>query len=298
MNSLFKTTAKKLAPDFFTLLQILWVYKKRLGVFPNIIHPRTFNEKIQYRKLHDRRPLLTLLVDKYGARDYVEEKIGKHVLPKLLFVTENPSDIPFDALPARFVVKPTHGAGWVFVVTDKQSIDRAAIVRTCHSWLSQNFYNWTREWAYRDVKPRIIVEEFIGGQDGSIPMDYKFFVFGGKIAFVQVDIGRFKDLRRNLYDTAWNKLPVALDFPNSTEEIPRPPNLEAMIDCARALADGIDFVSVDLYDTNGKVYFGEFTLAPGHGYVRFRPKTFDKYLGSLWDISSVKRLGGNRGSLP
>ncbi|MDE2228387.1 MAG: glycosyl transferase [Alphaproteobacteria bacterium] len=285
MYSLLKTTAKELAPDLYTLLRIMWSYKKSLGVFPNLIHPKTFNEKIQYRKLHDRRPLLTLLVDKYGAREYVAGKIGEQALPKLLFVTENPSDIPFGALPDKFVVKPTHGAGWVCIVTNKQSADTAEIVRKCNFWMNQNYYNWTREWAYRDVKPRIIVEEFIGDETGAVPIDYKLFVFAGKVAFIQVDIGRFKDLRRNIYDTTWNRIDVVLDYPNSPDEIPRPPHLETMIGYAQVLAEGIDFVSVDLYDTNEKVYFGEFTLAPGHGFVRFCPKKFDDYLGSLWRIS-------------
>lgn len=286
MHRSLKRVANELAPDFYTLIRTLRQYKKQLGVFPNVVNPRTFNEKIQYRKLRDRRPLLTLLVDKYSVRDYVAKKYGAQVLPKLLFVTETPSDIPFDTLPDRFVVKPTHGAGWVSIVTDKRSIDPAEIIRQCNFWLSQNYYDWTREWAYRDVKPRILVEEFIGAEDGTIPIDYKFFVFGGKIALVQVDIGRFKNLRRNIYDTAWRRIDVALDFPNSLDDVPRPPHLDAMIDCARILAEGIDFVSVDLYDTNGKVYFGEFTLAPGHGFMRFSPKTFDDYLGGLWTLPS------------
>ncbi len=284
MYGLLKKTVKEFTPDLYTLLYTLWRYKRELGVFPRLIHPKTFNEKIQYRKLHDRRPLLTLLVDKYRAREYVAKKIGENVLPRLLFATQYPADIPFDALPDRFVVKPSHGAGWVFVVADKRSIDAAEIVRQCEFWLGQNYYNWTREWAYKNVKPRILVEEFIGGQDGTIPIDYKFFVFGGEIAFVQVDIGRFKNLRRNIYDTAWNKIDVTLDHPNSADEIPRPPHLATMIEYARVLAGDIDFVSVDLYDTNGKVYFGEFTLAPGHGFVRFEPKSFDEYLGGLWRI--------------
>jgi TupA-like ATPgrasp len=285
MYGLLKTTAKKVAPDLYTLLHIMWSYKKQLGVLPNIINPKTFNEKIQYRRLHDRRQLLTLLVDKYGAREYVARKIGKQVLPKLLFVTENPSDIPFSALPDRYVVKPTHGAGWVCVVTNKQSVDTVEIVQKCNFWMSQNFYNGTRDWAYRDVKPRIIVEEFIGDEVGAVPIDYKLFVFAGKVALIQVDIGRFKDLRRNIYDTSWNRINVALDYPNSPDEIPRPTHLQTMIDHAHVLAEGIDFVSVDLYDTNGRVYFGEFTLAPGNGFVHFRPKEFDEYLGGLWKMS-------------
>jgi len=286
MFSLLKTTARELAPDLYTLLRIMWSYKRRLGVFPNIVNPKTFNEKVQYRKLHDRRQLLTLLVDKYGAREYVAEKVGETVLPKLLFVTENPADIPFSTLPDRFVVKPTHGAGWVCVVTNRQSADTAEIVRKCNFWMSQNYYNWTREWAYRDVKPRIIVEEFIGDETGAVPIDYKLFVFAGKVEFIQVDIGRFKELRRNIYDTSWNRMDVALDYPNSPDDVPRPPHLDTMIDYAQLLADDIDFVSVDLYDTNGKVYFGEFTLAPGHGFVHFSPKQFDDYLGGLWRISA------------
>jgi hypothetical protein len=286
MFGLLKRTARELAPDLYTLLRIMWSYKRKLGVFPNVVNPKTFNEKVQYRKLHDRRQLLTLLVDKYGSREYVAAKIGETVLPKLLFVTENPTDIPFSALPDRFVVKPTHGAGWVRVVTNKQSADIAEIVRQCNFWMSQNYYNWTREWAYRDVKPRIIVEEFIGDETGAVPIDYKLFVFAGKVEFIQVDIGRFKELRRNIYDTSWNRMNVALDYPNSPDDVPRPPHLETMIDYAQLLAVGIDFVSVDLYDTNGKVYFGEFTLAPGHGFAHFSPKQFDDYLGGLWRVSA------------
>lgn len=285
MYRFLKTTVKELVPNLYTFLHTLWWYKKKLGVFPNVIKPRTFNEKIQYRKLHDRRPLLTLMVDKYGAREYVKRKIGEQVLPKLLFVTENPVEIPFSALPDRFVVKPTHGAGWVRVVTDKRTADTAEIVRQCQFWMTQNYYNWTREWTYKNVKPRIIVEEFIGDDASAVPIDYKFFVFAGKVAFIQVDIGRFKDLRRNIYDTSWNWMDVALDFPNALDDVPRPPHLETMIEHAQVLGKDIDFVSVDLYDTKERVYFGEFTMAPGHGFVQFRPKKFDEYLGGLWTVS-------------
>jgi TupA-like ATPgrasp len=284
MYRLLKTTAKELVPNLYTSVHTVWWYKKRLGVAPNLINPKTFNEKVQYRKLHDRRPLLTLMVDKYGARDYVKGIIGEQVLPRLLFVTENPSEIPFGDLPDKFVVKPTHGAGWVCVVTDKRAADIADIVQKCQYWMTQNYYNWTREWAYKNVKPRIIVEQFVGDETGAIPIDYKFFVVSGKVAFIQVDIGRFKDLRRNIYDTSWNRMDVALDFPNAPDDIPRPPHLETMMEYAQVLGKDIDFVSVDLYDTKEKVYFGEFTMAPGHGFVQFRPKEFDDYLGGLWRI--------------
>src|SRR5271168_2772382 len=141
-----KTRVKKLQPDWLIAARR---HRKTHGEFPNLIRPKTFNEKILYRLLFDRRSLLAQLADKLAVRDYVEPRLGAQVLPQLYYVSAHPDTIPFNQLPNKFVVKPNHGSGWVRIVTDKMALDQAALRETCAGWLSQNFYEITREWAYK-----------------------------------------------------------------------------------------------------------------------------------------------------
>lgn len=268
-------------PDWFVLLRHWRLVHQAV---PNILSPKTFNEKILCRILFDRRPVLTLFADKAAVRGYVEARLGRDVLPKLYHLTDDPSDIPFDALPDRFVVKPTHGQGWVRLVTDKAALDREGLVRQCHAWLKDSLYERTREWAYKAIKPQILVEEFV--DDGNaVPLDYKFFVFDGVVKFLHMDTGRFIDHRRRFYTPDWAEIEGEFGGRDKVAEpAPPPANLAKMIRAAEILGQGIDFVRADFYDTGSKIYFGELTMTPGAGYNHFRPKALDHRFGALWNL--------------
>jgi hypothetical protein len=262
-------------------------HKKRLGSYPNLIRPRTFNEKVLYRMLFDRRPLLKTLQDKYAAREYVRERLGDQVLPRLHWVTQSPADIPFDKLPARFVVKATHGSGFYRLVSNKSAVDWNELVDTCAAWLVRNYYYTFHEWAYKAISPRIMVEELLSDGTGPEPMDYKFYVFAGRVHLISAEAGRTTNLRQDYYGRSWTKLDLTTGY-EPIGGVPRPKHFDEMVHCAETLGSGLDFVRVDLYDAE-RPYFGELTLYPNGGAKIFVPRHWDRYLGDLWDFSSGAR---------
>jgi TupA-like ATPgrasp len=282
-------------PDPFNIgLIVAEQYRNRFGRYPDPLHPKTFNEKIQSRKLFDRRPILATMTDKYAVRDYVAARVGDAVLPVLYHVTENPSDLPFSSLPDRYVVKATHGSGWVHLVKSREVRDEPAIVKLCESWLSQNFYEMTCEWAYKNIPRRIIVEEFLDNGADESAEDFKLFTFNGRVEFIQVDLDRFSNHKKTFFDRDWNRVDLRQECDNFPGPIAKPRSLGALIACAEALAQGIDFVRVDLYIVKDKIYFGELTTTPGNGFFRFDPPAFDEHFGNLWkmEISSLAPLFG------
>lgn len=279
--------AAAVLPEFVLIATTsMWRHKARAGAFPNLVSPKTFNEKVLHRMLFDRRPILTRVQDKYAVRDYVTEKLGAGILPRLYWVTTNPSDIPFDALPDRFVVKPTHGSGWYRIVSDKADVDRRELIETCQSWLGQNYYYAEREWAYKHIEPRILVEEYIDDGTGLHPIRYKFYVFHGSVRVVEVCVGVPEQAGIGFYGRSWDRLPVRFsDWKEIDATLPRPTRLDEMIECAETLAGGLDFIRVDLYGTGTNVYFGEMTTCPGGGVYIFDPPAFNRALGAFWDLS-------------
>ena len=260
------------------------------GAWPRIFNPKTFNEKICYRKIFDHRAIWKQFADKYAVRDYVEQRVGPGILPRLFHVTQNPANIPFDALPNKFVVKPTHGCSWVRLIDDNAQIDREALIAECNGWLNQSYYELTREWQYKDITPRIVVEEFIDDESGDAPIDYKFMAFDGTVRVIHAPKNRFSVQKVTCYDRCWNKLDVlgiADGVHAVVEDVPWPDRLDEMILTAETLGRGIDFVRVDLYATKNKVYFGELTVTPTNGAIRYEPVEFDLYLGQLWDVKRM-----------
>ena len=286
-----KKLGKRILPDpIVDFIAALVGYKRRHGVFPSFWNPQTFSEKIAYRKMFDRRPLLTQCADKYAVREFVASRLGPEVLPKLYCVTKDPAKIPFAELPEKFVVKPTHGSGWVRVVRDKSQIDTAELMKTCTAWLSQNFYEGGREWMYKNVEPQIIVEEYVeDGRGHTAPNDYKLFVFDGDVALIQVDVDRFGPHRRGFYDKDWKEVDVRLKYPPVTSPVPQPRHLREMIVAARILCRDIDFVRADFYDTERQIYFGELTTTPGSGLEVFTPRAYDAYLGAMWTLPRARQ---------
>lgn len=277
-------------PDFLVAIRN---YQKSHGQLPNLIRPQTFNEKVLHRMLFDRRMLLTQLADKAAVRSFVRSRLGEGLLPQLYYLTTHPQTIPFDELPQKFVVKPTHGSSWVSIVRDKTTVDRELLIKTCLLWLSVSFYEITREWVYKNIRPRIIIEQFIDDGTGNTPNDYKLFVFDGKVEMIQVDVNRFTDHQRRLYRPSWDRLPVLFKYEDISGDVPAPPHLAEMIAAAETLGADLDFIRVDFYDTLDRLYFGELTTTPECATGCFRPREFDHILGSCWTLPKRReRISG------
>lgn len=262
----------------------IWQHRKVHGEFPNIFRPRTFNQKVLHRIIFDRREWLAETTDKYRVRNYVRERLGPEILPKLLHVTQDPSTIPFDDLPDRFVIKPTHGSGWVRIVHDKAGLDRAQAIEECRWWLDRNYYLEHREWAYKNIIRRILVQELVDDGSGPVPRDYRLYVFGGRVELVIVDWQQSGETRSRFFNLPWEQLNVSNGYPEIIGDLRPPKHFDEMIAAAETLARDIDFVKVDFFDTDAKLYFGELTSTPNCGLTPTKPAEFDRHLGSLWKL--------------
>jgi hypothetical protein len=261
-----------------------WYLHKKLGATHKPLDlncPSTFNEKINWLKVYHRFQGGHLLADKFTVRDFVTKTIGEQYLVPILGVYEEAEAIDFDSLPSSFVMKATHGSGWNIVCDDKSSLDQDAARRRLSEWLKYNYYYAGREWQYRDCKPRIICEEYLGGVSGPPLLDYKFFCFHGVPLYIQVDIDRYTKHTRNFYDVRWKRQPFSVLFPQSTREVEMPSQLDTMLDIARRLSAEMAFSRVDLYYQDGRILFGEITFHPGGGCEPFFPPEYDLKLGEL-----------------
>lgn len=269
-------------------------------------NPRTFREKVRYKMLRDHRDLVVTFADKAAVRDHVAEMVGEKYLPRAYAIVDDADELRGLTLPEAFVVKPTHGSGAAIVVSEGAPAEarlptepdswvyrhvrpafasRDDLVRIARGWLRQLYGQGpNREWVYGRVPRRIIVEELLAGPDGAVPDDYKFFVFHGRCAFVQVDAGRFGRRTQDFFRPDWEHLPLSGGPPWATPEPAAPTCLAEMIDVAERLGAGTDFVRVDLYDVDGAVVFGELTSFPAGGDSPFHPESFDAEFGSFWTV--------------
>ena len=257
------------------------VFKYSLGYELNLDDPKTFNEKLQWLKLHDRQPLYTQLVDKYEVKAYVSEKIGaEYVIPTIAGPWDSVDEIDFDALPGHFVLKCTHDSGSVVICRDKAAFDREAAKAKLAKALKRNYYWAGREWPYKNVKPRVFAERYMEDESGEL-RDYKFFVFFGEPYCVQVDFARFTDHHRNFYDLDWKYLPFTTAYPTDPSHvIDRPVCLDEMLRLVRCLGcETIPFLRFDLYVVEGRPLFGEYTFSHGSGFERFFPPEWDERMG-------------------
>ncbi len=242
--------------------------------------PETFNEKIQWLKLYDRRGSYTQMVDKHEAKRYVAREAGEEYTVPTLGVFQSFDEIDFGRLPDQFVLKCTHDSGSVVACREKSRFDRAGAKRVLEPALERNYYWRHREWPYKNVRPRIIAEKYLEEPGGELK-DYKFFCFDGKAELIQVDFDRFSGHKRNLYTTDWEYVDAVIKYPNSPEKkIARPQKLGEMVRLAEKLSRGIPHVRVDLYCVGRQIYFGEFTFHHGGGYEEFTPGSLGYRLGS------------------
>lgn len=259
------------------------VYRLRLGKRIDLENPKTFNEKLQWLKLHDRNPMYTQMVDKVGAKDFVAGKMGEeHIIPTL-GVWEHFEDIDFDQLPNKFVLKCTHDSGGLVICKDKAALDMKAAREKINHCLHQNFYLHGREWPYKDVKPRIIAEEYLDVLGGEGLVEYKIFCFNGEAKMILVCKGAAHGggIRTNDFcDRQLNRFPFESFNPCSTGKLEVPDQLQEMLDFAEKLAGDIPQVRIDLYLVEGKIYFGEMTFFHNSGFCKFNPPEWDEKIGS------------------
>jgi len=259
-------------------------YQATFGEYPNLSNPTTFNEKIAYKQLYDRRPILTQIADKIKVRNFVEARIGSEYLQQIYQIAKRPEEIDWDRLPSKFVIKTNHGSGWNIIVPDKSALDRKKAQAQLRKWLNTNYYDQSREWCYKHIPRRVFVEKMLLDDQGKIPTDWKFFVFSGHALYIQVNINRFENNQCNIYDRNLQKVNVRYHCDNFSSEIVFPPNIEDMFAIAERLGEGFDFIRVDLYNVNGRIYFGELTNYPLAGLARFTPEEFDRQLGDCWAV--------------
>ncbi|MGI6537803.1 MAG: ATP-grasp fold amidoligase family protein [Caldicoprobacterales bacterium] len=236
-------------------------------------------------KIYDRRPIMTDLADKYKVRDYVKQKLDSSFLIPLLWAGDNPDDIPFDALPESFVIKTNHASGTNIIVKDKNNINKEEIIKKLRKWLKTNYYYPKREWAYKNIERKVIVEKFIS-EDGKVPEDYKVFIFNGKAALIEVDHDREVKHNRSLYDLNWNKLDHTLEHPMSDKVLEKPRQMDELIKYAEILGSDFRQARIDFYIVKDHIYFGEITFYHGAGFERFIPddEKWNEYYGRMIDL--------------
>lgn len=274
---------KSLPNKIFIPLHFLFETRKIL----NTNNPKTFSEKIQWLKLYGKLEKHSQYVDKYEVREYIKKTIGEKYLIPLVGRWNTPEDIQLHKLPKRIVFKATHGSGYNFICKDSSNINKDILKKTLSAWIREKYYVWFREDQYRYVIAKIICEKYIEDEFGEL-RDYKFFCFHGKAKFIQIDSDRYKKHKRDIRDMKWNRLPIVLRYPNSTENMNKPKNLTKMIMIAEELSKRFPFVRVDLYSARERIYFGELTFTPGNGMEKFFPHEADIQFGKLLNLSKLE----------
>ncbi len=275
---------KLLTDKQYTQLQ----YRVRTGHKLNLNNPQNYNEKLQWLKLYDHQPIYTTLVDKYAVKDYVKEKVGEKYIIKTIGVWDRFDDIDFKSLPNQFVLKTTHGGGntGVVICRNKQQFDINGAKEKIERSLKRNAYLISREWPYKDVPRRIIAEEYMEDIKTGELRDYKFFCFNGepKALFVASERQKRDEPCFDFFDTDYNHLDLRCSHPLADVPPEKPESFNEMLELARALSKGFPHVRVDLYDINGKPYFGELTLYHWEGLMPFYPESWNDTFGSWLNL--------------
>ncbi|MDO6490731.1 MULTISPECIES: ATP-grasp fold amidoligase family protein [unclassified Cellulophaga] len=282
-----RKTWVKLIKTFKFLPQKFYVrhyYEYYTGKKLDYDNPVEFNQKLSWYKVFYRNPLLPKLVNKYAVREFVEEKIGKEFLNDCIGVYNYPKDIDWSKLPEKFVIKGVHGCNFNLVVTDKSKINKTKANLKMYKWLNKNqYYRGGLEWAYKDVKPQLIIEKFMKDDITNDLIDYKFYCFDGEPKFL---VAQSDSLGRYFYDLKWQELPFRWkkEYKNS---ISKPSNFNELIELSKKLSSGFPFVRVDFYSVNNKTIFGEMTFYPTDARDDFYPEKYNKIIGDYFKLPTV-----------
>lgn len=287
MNKLLRK-AMTILPDAMYIKLKYWFHFKKL---PNLKNPKTFNEKIQWLKLYDRKPIYTMMVDKYDAKEYIRSIVGSEYIIPSYGVWDKFEDIDFDSLPNSFVLKTTHDCGGVVICKNKSLFDKDKARKLLNEHLSRNYFYEGREWPYKNVKPRIFAECYMENSSTNDLKDYKFFCFDGEVKalFVAADRQSQEETKFDFYDDNFNHLDLRNGHPNSECGIERPKNFELMKRLASKLSVGIPQLRVDFYEVDGHVYVGELTFSHYSGMIPFDPEQWDRKFGDWIKLPLAKQ---------
>lgn len=255
-----------------------WKYRLLMGQRLDLRNPVTYNEKLQWLKLNDRNPLYHTLADKLAVKNYVAARLGSDAVIPTLGVWNDAREIDFDSLPEHFVLKCTHDSGSTVICRDRSAFDYRKAMESLDRSLASDYYRKDREWAYKGIKPRIIAEPLIADD----PADYKFFCFDGKpeVMFLATERGSLdSETKFDFFDMDFNHLPFTNGHPNADRIPVKPVKWEEMKELAARLSEGMPHVRVDLYEVEGRIYFGEFTFYHWAGFMPFDPPEWDKKFG-------------------
>ena len=287
MKRIILKIASFLPDEIYLKLMYRYHMHKKL----HLNNPKTFNEKLQWLKLHDRKDIYTVMVDKVAAKEYVAKRIGGQYIIPTLGVWDNPDDIDFSSLPSKFVIKCTHNSGTgMYICKDKVHMDIETVKRNLAKGLAEDYYLYLREWPYKNVPRKIIAEQFIESGSDEPPIDYKVLCFAGKVKLIEVHSGRFTDHQtQDYYDVDWVKTGITQNgcsgFGASDIIIPKPQNLDKMIEFSELLSSDVRHLRVDWYSVGEKLYFGEMTFFDGSGLDAFDNEEDDLMLGNWIDLS-------------
>ena len=260
-------------------------YESVFGKELDLKDPKTFNEKLQWLKLYDRRSEYSDMVDKYEIKRIVSERIGEEYVVPTLGIWDKAEDIDFNTLPAQFVLKCTHDSASVIICTDKKEFDYVEAKEGLNSCLRKSQFKYGREWPYKYVKPRIIAEPYLVDESGVELKDYKVCCFNGKAVYLDLHFGRFLQHKKNHYDFDWNPLDFSAGTPTDYSiDFRKPQRLDDMKRVSEILSKDIPFLRVDFYSIYDRIYVGEVTFFPGSGFNLFDPPEIDLELGNMLDL--------------
>lgn len=281
-KKLVRKTLVRVAPNLFLMLR----YRRTFGFFPDLKNPGRFTEKVIYRMIYDHDPRFTRLSDKVAVREWIREmKVEQtsSLFPECYGIWDSVEEIDFEKLPSSFVLKSNHASGHIILCPDKDSLDREAAKRTMRHWLKINYYYEHAERQYKDISPKIICEQLL---DNNIT-DYRCFCFRGKVGFIRVtshDPESPSGYSANAYTSDWEKVDIRFGETDYIKDFERPQQLTRFVGLAQKLSEDFDFVRVDLYNVNNRIYLAEMTFTPNGGGYRIIPDEWDYRLGEMFDL--------------
>lgn len=287
MNKVIQKLLNLLPDNLYIQLKYYHHFKH----FANLKEPKTFNEKIQWLKLHDRKRLYSTMVDKIEAKKYISDKVGAEYVIPTIAVYNKFEDIDFNSLPDKFVIKVSHDSGGVIVCPNKAKLNIEKAAQFINEHMNINYFYEGREWPYKNIKPRILIEQYIEDDASHDLKDFKFFAFNGNVRALFVAADRQSEIEEtkfDFYDMDFKHLDIRNGHPNAGPVLNKPISFDKMKKLASVLSKGIPLLRVDFYEVNGNVYIGELTLSHYSGFVPFDPPEWDMEFGSWIDLGLVK----------
>lgn len=268
-------------------------FKSATGKRLNLKNPETFNEKLQWLKLYNHKDIYTTMVDKYNAKKFIEDRVGPGYTIPTLGVYDKFDDIDFEKLPNQFVIKCTHDSGGLILCKDKNKLDIISAKKKINKILRKNYFWKGREWPYKNVERKIIIEQFMNEIDEfgeNCLTDYKFFCFNGEPKLFYIGRDKAKNPSTDFFDMNFNHLELTTKDPNASTPPQKPVCFEQMVEFAKILSKDVPFLRVDFYQIDNKLYCGEMTFFHNGGMSNFNPPEWDKKLGDYIDLSLVKKF--------